>query len=121
LDGGWASIVTSSETGASGSVAVQLQFKDAAGANMTVPVSGVMFFADEATGLTHATVETSVATLTNGSVVELAAGHNVISFVTAADGTLGFTITASGAESFWGVVAGPNGLHHITDELIVDA
>jgi len=121
LDGGWASITTVSETGASGSVAVQLQFKDAAGVNMAVPVSGQFFLADEATGLTHATVDTSVATLTNGSVAESGAGHNVISFVTAADGTLGFTITAAGADSYWAVFAGPGGLSHITDELIVDA
>ena len=120
LDGSWASITTVSETGGSGTVEVQLQFKDAAGVNMAVPVSGQFFLADEATGLTHATVDTSVATATNGSVAESGAGHNVISFVTAADGTLGFTITAA-ADSFWAVFNLPSGLHVITDELITDA
>jgi hypothetical protein len=119
LTGGWASITTVSETGAGGSVGVQLQFKDAAGANMTVPVCGIFYLADDSAGLAHGDVDTSVATLTNGSVGETGGTHNVVSFVTAADGTLGFTITMA-ADSIWAVFPGPGGLLHITDELIAD-
>ena len=119
LTGGWASITTVSETGAGGSVAVQLQFKDAAGVNMAVPVCGVFYLADDSAGLAHGAVDTSVATLTNGSVGETGGTHNIVSFVTAADGTLGFTITMA-ADSIWAVFPGPGGILHITDELIAD-
>jgi hypothetical protein len=120
LDGGWDSIETVSEEGAGGLVVVQLQFKDAAGVNMAVPVSGVLWFADEAEGLTHsAAIDGSVVVETNGSIVELTAAHNIVHFITAADGKLGFTITAT-ADSFWGVFKHPTGLSIITDELISD-
>lgn len=121
LDGVWDSITLTSETGASGSVAVQVVFKDAAGTTMTAPVAGTFYISEVATGLTRDPADTGIAVLTNGVIQTTdAAVENGWNYVTTAAGLLGFTITAV-TDSYWAVFTKPNGLMEIVGPLIVDA
>lgn len=118
---GWASIALTTEVGASGSVAVQVVFKDTAGVTMTVPVCGTFYISEVATGLTRDPADTGLAALTNGVIQNTdAAVHNGWNFVTTAAGLLGFTITAA-ADSYWAVFQKPDGTLEIVGPLIVDA
>jgi len=119
LDGAWASFTTT-ETGASGSVAVQLVFKDAAGTIMAKPVQGIFYVSKVATGLTVDALGTSVTTLTNGVVTNLV-DKSISHFVTDATGKLGMTLTNGSADSFWICFRAPSGLLVISDECIEDA
>lgn len=120
IDGGWASFTTAT-TPASGSCAVQLVFKDAAGVTMAVPVTGTLYLSKVATGLTNDVAGTSLAVLTNGALVNTGgAGTSV--FTTTAAGLLGVTITNGGADSFWIVFQNPaSGKLVISDECVENA
>jgi hypothetical protein len=115
----WADIVTVSEAGASGSVAVQLKFVHASGVQINAPVTGRFYMSDLSSGLSMDVADTGIAALTNGAVRELDASHTAWQFVTSAVGLLGVTIT-SGADSHWLVFQSPYGGLIITDELIID-
>lgn len=120
LDGGPASVTLESETGGSGTCAVQLSFQDAAGVTMAVPHAGTFYISEVDTGLTRDPADTSVAVLTNGAITELDAAHKVFAYTTDAAGLLGMTITAA-ADSYWLVFIKPNGLLMITGPCICDA
>ena len=99
LDGGWASFSTATVP-ASGTCAVQLVFKDAAGVAMTAACVGTVYVADAATGIGISTI-TSLAALTNGEVTIGDTGApKYYKFITDATGKLGFTLTA-GAASYY--------------------
>lgn len=119
LDGGWASFTTATVP-ASGSCAVQLVFKDAAGVTMAVPVTGTLYLSKVATGLTVDAAGTSLATLTNGVITNLVAA-SISQFVTTAAGLLGMTITNGSADSFWIVFKSPSGKLIISDECVENA
>ena len=91
--------MTTATTPASGSCAVQLVFKDAAGDALTVPVSGLLYMSEAATGLTMDAADTSLVVLTNGVVTNLIT-HSLSHFISDATGKLGLTITAA-ADSEW--------------------
>ena len=111
--------MTTATTPASGSCAVQLVFKDAAGVIMAVPTSGMLYISEVATGLTNLPVD-GLAVLTNGALDELVTGGASI-YTTTSAGKLGVTITHSGADSFWIVVVLPSGKLLISDECVVQA
>lgn len=107
------------ETGDSDKVDVQLVFKDAAGVQVAVPVSGLLYLSKVATGLTVDAADNSIAALTNGVVTNLVS-NSVSHFVSTSAGLLGLRIT-SNADSYWVVIVLPNGKLLISDECIVDA
>ena len=111
--------MTTATTPASGSCAVQLVFKDAAGVTVAVPVSGLIYVSEVATGLSDDPVD-GLAVLTNGSISNLVS-HGTSHFISTAAGLLGVTITHAGADSFWLVVVLPNGKLLISDECVVNA
>jgi hypothetical protein len=118
VDGAPLSMSTAA-TPASGSCAVQLVFKDAAGVAMAVPVSGLLYLSEVATGLSHDLADTSLAVLTNGAVTNIG-GAGPSLFTTTAAGLLGLTITA-GADDYWVVVVLPSGKLLISDKCTVNA
>lgn len=118
LDGVVASMTTAT-TPASGSCAVQLVFKDAAGVTMAIPTAGTLYLSEVATGLTHDLADTTLAVLTNGALTNIG-GAGPSLFTTTAAGLLGLTITAA-ADSYWVVVVLPNGKLLISDECVVSA
>jgi len=118
LDGVPATMTTAT-TPASGSCAVQLVFKDAAGVTMAIPTSGLLYLSEVATGLTQDLADTSLAVLTNGALTNVG-GAGPSLFTTTAAGLLGLTITAA-ADSYWVVVVLPNGKLLISDECVVNA
>jgi hypothetical protein len=96
LDGGWASFTTAT-TPASGTCAIQLVFKDAAGVAMTNACVGTVYAATSAAGTAIATI-TSLAALTNGVVTIGDTGAaKYYKYITDATGKLGFTLTAAAA------------------------
>lgn len=111
--------MTTATTPASGSCAVQLVFKDAAGVTVAVPVSGLLYMSEVATGLTVDAADTTLAVLTNGVVTNLVSA-SISHFVSTAAGLLGLTITAA-ADSYWIVIVLPNGKLLISDECVVNA
>jgi hypothetical protein len=99
LDGGWASFSTAT-TPASGSCAIQLVFKDAAGVAMANACVGTVYTATSAAGTTLATI-TSLAALTNGVVTIMDTGAaKYYKYITDATGKLGFTLTAAAASYY---------------------
>ena len=118
MDGPVASMTTAT-TPASGTCAVQLVFKDAAGVQLAVPAGGMLYISEVATGLTNDPVD-GLAVLTNGALDELVTGGASI-FTSDATGQLGLTISHAGADSFWVVVILPNGKLLISDECVVNA
>lgn len=117
LDGAPLSMTTAT-TPASGSCAVQLVFKDAAGVTMAIPTSGLLYLSEVATGLTQDLADTTLAVLTNGALTNLgSAGPSL--FTTTAAGLLGLTITA-GADDYWVVVVLPSGKLLISDKCVVN-
>ena len=110
--------MTTATTPASGSCAVQLVFKDAAGTTMAIPTSGLLYLSEVATGLTHDLADTTLAVLTNGALTNIG-GAGPSLFTTTAAGLLGLTITA-GADSYWIVVVLPSGKLLISDECVVN-
>jgi hypothetical protein len=117
LDGAPLSMTTTA-TPASGSCAVQLVFKDAAGVTMAIPTSGLLYLSEAANGLAHHLADTSLAVLTNGALTNLgSAGPSL--FTTTAAGLLGLTITA-GADDYWVVVVLPSGKLLISDKCVVN-
>jgi hypothetical protein len=97
---------------------VQLVFKDAAGVTMAVPVSGLLYLSEVATGLEQDLADTTLAVLTNGALTNLgSAGPSL--FTTTAVGLLGLTITA-GADDYWVVVVLPSGKLLISDKCVVN-
>jgi hypothetical protein len=114
-------VTLSSETGGSGTCAVQVVINDTLDGPMATIVSGQMYFSDDSAGLTIDGVDTSVAVLTNGSISELgAADHGVFQYVTSAAGLLGFTITSAQA-SYYACFPQPNGSVTVIGPLICDA
>jgi len=111
--------MTTATTPASGTCAVQLVFSDASAVQVAVPVSGLLYISEAATGLTNDPVD-GLAVLTNGALDELVTGGTSIYTSTAA-GLLGVTITHAGADSFWIVVVLANGKLLISDECVVNA
>jgi hypothetical protein len=111
--------MTTATTPASGSCAVQLVFKGAGGSALTVPVSGILYMSELATGLTVDAADTSIATLTNGVVTNLVSA-SISHFVSDATGKLGLTITAV-ADDYWIVVVLPNGKLLISDKCVSSA
>lgn len=117
IDGVITSMATTA-TKASGTCAVQLVFKDAAGVTMAIPTSGFLYISEVATGLTNDPVD-GLAVLTNGALDELVTGGTSI-YTTTAAGLLGLTISHTGADKFWVVVILPNGKLLISDECEVE-
>lgn len=111
--------MTTATTPASGSCAVQLVFKDAAGVTMTIPTSGILYLSEVATGLTHDLADTTLAVLTNGALTNIG-GAGPSLFTTTAAGLLGLTITA-GADDYWVVVVLPSGKLLISDVCVVNS
>jgi hypothetical protein len=99
LDGGWASFTTAT-TPASGSCAIQLVFKDAAGVAMANACVGTVYPATSAAGTAIASI-TSLAALTNGVVTIVDTGSpKYYKYITDATGKLGFTLTAAAASYY---------------------
>lgn len=94
-----AASVATSATPASGSCAVQFIFKDAYGAPVTEPITGICYIATDANGLDHKIADTSFAVLTNGALTNIA-GAGPSLFTSTAAGLLGVTITAV-ADDYW--------------------
>jgi len=118
-DGTWASFTTAT-TPASGTCAIQLVFKDAAGTTMAAPVGCTVHVADNATGIGLSTI-TSLAALTNGEVNIVDTGAPLYyNCLTTAAGLLGFTLTA-GAASYYIVVRHPSGLLKVSSACVVNA
>lgn len=117
--GGVPASMTTTTTPASGSCAVQLVFADAAGTTMAIPVAGLLYLSEVATGLTHDLADTTLAVLTNGALTNIG-GAGPSLFTTTAAGLLGLTITAV-ADSYWVVVVLPSGKLLISDECVVNA
>lgn len=123
LDGAPYTVTTVSTTPASGSCAVQLAFKDAAGVAVAVPVSGQGYLSESADGTTHDAADTSIAVLTNGALTTGGATASIgpwFNYTTTAAGLLGATITAA-ADSYYLVFVLPNGTLAISDEIVVNA
>lgn len=98
--------VTTTATPATGTCAVQFQFKDpTTGANLTYPISGVCY-SSTSTGLAFQAI-TSAAVLTNGAVLALSA-TTLWAFVTDATGRVGLTLTGSAGSKYVTFVL-PNG------------
>ena len=113
--GGVASMTTAT-TPATGSCAVQLVFKNAAGVTMAVPTSGMLYISEAATGLTHSSKLTGIAIATNGAITDLVA-NDVCLFTTTAAGLLGLTLTGA-ADSYYVVIILPNGKLVISDACV---
>ena len=117
-DNMWASFTTATVP-ASGTCAVQLVFKDAAGVTMATPVAGRFYMSNAATGLTRDDA-TSIAVLTNGAVTEMDAAHKAWAFTTTAAGLLGVTITDA-ADNKWLVFEHPTGKLSISSVCLINA
>ena len=111
--------MTTTTTPASGSCEVQLVFKDIADVTLAVPVAGLLYVSEVATGLTKNPVD-GLAVATNGVLANLVS-HGTSFFISDDAGLLGVTITHAGADSFWVVIALPNGKLLISDECEVQA
>lgn len=111
--------VTMASTPASGSCAVQLTFKDAGGAAVTAPVSGIGYLSDSASGLTHTAAGTSIAALTNGALTELVSKGPQFHYTTTAAGLLGITVT-SGAGTYYLAFILPNGKLAVTGAVVIN-
>ncbi len=101
-----------------GTCAVQLVFKDAAGVQLVIPAAGMLYLSDVATGLTNAPAE-GLAVLTYGALDELVTGGTSV-YTTDATGRLGMTISDGTPDSFWVVVILPDGKLLISDECAVN-
>jgi hypothetical protein len=112
-----ATMTTVSTVPASGSCAVQLALKTAAGAALSSARAGTMFVSSVA-GAVGAAV-TSLAALTNGTLVETTTGHVAI-FSTTAAGLIGITLTAAAGTYYLTIIA-PNGALLTTSALVVNA
>ena len=108
LDGGWASatIVVGSESG--DKIIVTVQFKDAAGADMAVPVSAEWYFSDDSAGLDPTTTahDGAVAVDTDGAIIELTAKLNG-RLISEADGDWDIAITDAGTFTVYLVIVHP--------------
>jgi hypothetical protein len=92
-------------TPGTGTCAVQLTLKDAAGVALTHAVAGFGYLSNS-TGLAIAAA-TSIATLTNGIISQLVAGTTFM-FVSSAAGLLGATVVGAGGSYYITLIA-PNG------------
>jgi len=109
VDNMWSSITLISETGGSGTCAIQMSFHDAAGTIMATPVAGTFYISEVATGLTVDVADTSLAVLTNGVITLVDTGVlSYWNYVTTAAGLLGLTLTAA-ADSYWFCFVHPTG------------
>ena len=98
--------MTTAATPATGTCAVQFQFKDpTTGANLTYPFAGICY-SSTSTGLAIQDI-TSAAVLTNGSLLALSA-TSLWHFVTDATGRVGMTLTGSAGAKYVTIVL-PNG------------
>lgn len=104
-------------TPASGTCAVQLTIKNAAGSAIGHAISGVGYLSTS-NGLAMAAA-TGVAVLTNGALTELVTG-TVFHFVSTAAGLLGATVTAA-AGSYYITLQMPNGKLVTTSAIVVNA
>jgi len=112
---GVAASFTTATTPASGSCAVQFVFKDAAGATIATPISGLCY-QSTIDGLTQSVGITGIAVLTNGSYTSLVAGKIGI-FTTTAAGLLGLTLTAS-AGTYYVTFVMPSGALLISSAIV---
>jgi hypothetical protein len=103
----------------SGTGTNELTFNDAAGANMEIPTSGVMYFSSTDAGLDFLPITTSVV-CSKGNVDKegAVAGADLFHFVTDAEGELDFTITAA-ADDYFCVIVLPNGKLQISAVITV--
>lgn len=98
--------MTTAATPATGTCAVQFQFKDpTTGANLTYPFAGICY-SSTSTGLAIQAI-TSAAVLTNGALLALSA-TSLWHFVTDATGRVGMTLTGSAGAKYVTFVL-PNG------------
>lgn len=104
--------------GTDGTGTVQFVFKDANGAALTAPISGLMYFSDVATGLTTDALGTGAAVLTNGSIDAVVAA-TTYHYTTTAAGLLGMTLTNGAADSVWACFIQPDGSLLISDEMAI--
>jgi hypothetical protein len=108
--------VTMATTPATGSCAVQLTFKNTAGAAISHVFSG-MAYSSAVDGLSVVAV-TSFATLTNGAVDPIITTKN-FHFITSAAGLLGITLTASPG-TYYLTFQLPNGALLTTGAIVVN-
>lgn len=100
--------MTTAATPAVGSVGVQFVFKEPiTGTTIAYPISGIGYIAVAADGLATKAV-TSVASLTNGRVLNMPTITSMFHYTTTAAGLLGLTITASASANYVVFVL-PNG------------
>jgi hypothetical protein len=111
--------MTTTTTPASGSCEVQLVFKDIDDVTLAVPVAGLLYVSEVATGLTNNPVD-GLAVATYGVLANIVS-HGTSCFISSAAGLLGLTITHAGADSFWVVIVLPNSKLLISDECVVQA
>lgn len=98
--------VTTAATPATGTCAVQFQFKNpTTGANLTYPISGLCY-SSTSTGLAINAI-TSAATLTNGSILALSA-TSLWHFITDDTGRVGITLTGDAGSKYITFIL-PNG------------
>ena len=106
--GAWASVafVVGSESG--DKIIVTVQFKDAAGVDMAVPVSAEWYLADDSAGLNPTTTahDGAVATETDGAIIQLTAKLNG-RLVSEADGDWDIAMTDAGTFTVYLVIVHP--------------
>jgi hypothetical protein len=102
--------------GVAGVGAVALTFTNADGSALTAPLSGTLYFSEEATGLAAAALDTGAAA--SKGVIAPVVSTSHYSFITNAAGELDMTLTSL-ADSYWVVFAQPNGSLLISDECAI--
>jgi hypothetical protein len=110
LDGAAAAVEYSVGTEAANVINVALQFQDANGIDVAVPVGCKFYLADDSAGLTPSATapDGGIAIGTDGALIEWAANLSGI-VVSEADGDVDIDITESGVATWYLVVVLPNG------------
>ena len=120
LDNVWSSITTSA-TPAAGSCGATITFKDAAGTTMATPVAGLFYLSEEATGLSIASPDTSIAVLLSGDIAVIDESPGTLwHYVTTVDGLLSLNII-SAADDYYIVFIHPTGKLVISTVCTVNA
>jgi len=102
--------------GTDGTGVALLTFTDSYGNALTAPISGYLYFSEDAAGLAAAALDTG-ATAAKGQISPAISTSNY-HFVTNATGELDLTLT-SAADSYWIVFIQPSGTLLISDEMAI--
>ena len=110
LDNQWASVTMVVGSESADKINVTLQFKDAAGNDMAVPVCARWYFSDDSAGLNPTTTahDGAVVIGTDGAIIEITAKLNGY-IISEADGDADIDITDAGAFTVFLVIVLPTG------------